>query len=158
MDGGVTSLDIAAGLLALEPIAYLDVLWAEMSAMSLMGESRTPKELGVFVLTTILPPTYPHLLPLFLLYTVPRYLGGLDGRHVLEVNSGQLLADVIASSTSTLYYYSDIRASGKCSNFSLEELMRTFLKRLLLMKTSGADLLRRQIRSHPSFVTQFRHL
>jgi len=154
IEGGSTCLDVIAGLLALGPVKYLDLLWTELSAMAALGEIIIPREVGIFVLTALLPPPHPPLLPLFLSHTVPLYFGVHCHQRAPDINSITLLANLVATSLLTLLHYE--RAGVTATDaYRVSDLASTFLERIGKLGTGSGDLLYRQIMLHSHFSLQF---
>jgi hypothetical protein len=147
---------VAAGLLALGPIKYLDLLWTELSAMAALGETSIPREIGIFVLTAVLPPPYPPLLPLFLSNTVPLYMGVHSGQREPDAKSVALLANLIAQSLLTAIHYEKTGVfTVDALPYRATDLASSFVTRMAKLGSNMGDSLYRQIMLHSTFSLHF---
>jgi len=133
----------------------LTLLWAELASVATLGEVAASRQLGFFVLTAILPPPHPALLPLFLSFTVPFYIS-LHRDSQVHVNSTALLANLLASSLlASLSHgrsknFIDVRPS-----FNTSAVARAFLTEMTRSKSNLGDSLCSQMMLYPGFVQHF---
>jgi mediator of RNA polymerase II transcription subunit 5 len=155
--GRVCQIDLAALLHASGPRSFLDTLWSELCSATILGDLYGPRQVGLFVLTTSLPPPHPDLLPIFINQIVLKFAttASFDDQSI-HVSVVELLAALVASALMVRFDVekgmADKQVKSTADYFSLAKCTMETLRG---SKNPMASLLSGQVAAFPSFSSYF---